>query len=307
MPETPIKTRSVKTLAIVGRWLQVSRYDRVSSMLLALLCVVGFAAVLLSILWLTGRFSEPPRKALTPRIVTLGKEGVKDGDGRPAGGLPIDTPSNEPPTGKDSETADVKDNLTKMDVAAAAKVTELDSPEALFPTRQTTPGKNGGRGGPDGPGTGERGAPKPPIAPRHWEVIFTRNTLDGYAKQLDFFKIELAVLESNQKIIYARNLAKSKPDVREAANPAATEHRYYLTWRNGEMQNADRELLARAGIEAGDRLILKFLPAETEAQLVDLETRYSGADPKNIQRTRFGVQPDGDGFKFYVLEQSPKR
>ena len=54
-------------------------------------------------------------------------------------------------------------------------------------------------------------------------------------------------------------------------------------------------------------LIVKFLSPETEAQLATLEKRHAGADPKDIRRTRFGVQADGNGFKFYVMEQSIKR
>jgi hypothetical protein len=131
--------------------------------------------------------------------------------------------------------------------------------------------------------------------------------LDLYARQLDFFKIELGVLLPNNKIVYAYNLAKPKPDTRIVSNPAANERRYYLTWRNGEMQQADRELLVRAGVDVGDSLVLKFLPRAIEANLIALETSYAGGDAKRIRKTRFAVQADGAGYKFFVLEQSFKR
>ncbi len=168
-------------------------------------------------------------------------------------------------------------------------------------------GRNGGTGPGDGPGEGDRpiGCPAPPA--RHWEVLFSQNTLDGYAKQLDFFKIELGVLLPNSKIIYAYNFTKSKPDTRTVANSAASEKRYYLTWRSGEMQQADRDLLARAGIDAGDSLVAKFLPPEVEERLAELEKSYAGVDAKRIKKTRFGVRADGAGFTFFVLEQPLKR
>lgn len=70
------------------------------------------------------------------------------------------------------------------------------------------------------------------------------------------------------------------------------------------MQQADRDLLTRAGVDFGEHLILKFLPRETEVQLVTLERSYRGTDPKKMGKTRFGVRPVGDGFEFYVLEQT---
>ena len=73
------------------------------------------------------------------------------------------------------------------------------------------------------------------------------------------------------------------------------------------MQQADRDLLARAGIDVGDSLVLKFLPPEVEKQLIGLEESYAGAEAKRIRKTRFGVRADGAGFTFFVLEQPLKR
>jgi hypothetical protein len=306
MHQTPAKTRNAN-IAIVARWLQVSRYDRASSLLLALLVTVGSAAALLFVVWLTGKLVEPPKVAAFPTLLPPFREG---GDGRAPGGSQLDTPSNEPVVGHDKKTANVEETLETLDLSPASKIDALDDLDALRDTRHGSKGSGDGTRGGDGPGSGV----DPRIAPlenhdppRHWEVVFSRSTLDAYARELDFFKIELAVLLPDNRIIYAHNLAKSKPDTRVLANPAASENRYYLTWRNGEMQQADRELLARAEVEAGDHLIVKFLPPQTEAQLVQLEKRYAGADPRNIRRTRFGVHADGNAFKFYVLEQSLKR
>ena len=101
-----------------------------------------------------------------------------------------------------------------------------------------------------------------------------------YARQLDFFKIELGVLQPDNKIIYVFNLTKPKPDTRTVSNPSLNEKRYYLTWRTGEMQQADRDLLAKAGVDSGDRLILKFLPPEVERTW----SRRRGATAESIRR-----------------------
>ena len=60
-------------------------------------------------------------------------------------------------------------------------------------------------------------------------------------------------------------------------------------------------------MDVGDHLVLKFLPRAIEAELIALETNYAGGDASRIRRTRFGVQADGAGFKFFVLEQAIKR
>jgi hypothetical protein len=314
MQEPSFKTRDNETIAVVGRWLLPSRYDRVASMLLALLCVAGLAAAVLLAIWLTGKIVEPPAHAVPPTLLPTLKYGENGGDGRAPGGSQLDDPASmEAVVGKNKETINVQENLKTLDVAAVSKRNELDDPDAFASARHGSYGPRDGMYGGPGDGRGLEFGPGKPgprrnDQPRSWEVTFPSNTLDVYARQLDFFKIELAVLQPGDKIAYAFNLAKLKPDTRVAA--AAAEKRFYLTWRKGEMQRADQELLARAGIEAGDNLVVKFLPAETEALLDNLEKR-SAADAgftlRDVRTTRFSIQPEGSGFKFFVLEQSYKR
>ena len=286
--------------------MQVSPYDRVSSMLLALLLTSGVVATVLFILWL-GNTVLVTQVAVPCEITEVSEDGEGGGDGRPAGGSQLDTPSDEAFVGNDKETTDMQQDLSVLDTATAAKAAELDDPELVAPTRHGSFGSGGGIYGGFGDGRGMGHGPGKPGWPRHWEVMFSKATLDAYAKQLDFFKIELGVLQPDNKIIYAFNLAKSKPDTRVVSNPALNERRYYLTWRTGEMQQADRDLLAKAGIDPGDRLILKFLPKEVELTLMGLERAFNNLTPKDIRKTRFGVRPEGDGFEFYVLEQIIKR
>jgi hypothetical protein len=299
MPETPVKKLNAAVAGPAGDQLQVSLYDRASSMLLALLVTFGAVAVLLFIVWLTGKVIDPPLAPPAPHFVELTRDGGENGGDRQApGGTQLDTPSDEPSFGKKDETPDVEEQLNRFDAAAVSKADDSFG---------TGGGKYGGTG--SGKGWGDQrdrppGSPPPPA--RHWEVLFSKSTLDAYAKQLDFFRIELGVLLPDNKIVCVYNLTKSKPDTRTVANPAS-EDRYYLTWRSGEMQQADRDLLARAGVDVGDALIVKFLPPQVEEQLAELERGYARTDAKRIQRTRFGVRPEGAGFAIFVLEQSLKR
>ena len=54
-------------------------------------------------------------------------------------------------------------------------------------------------------------------------------TKDKYARQLDFFGIELAVVMPGNKLVYVRNFSKPKPQTH--TGPADQEKRFYLTWR----------------------------------------------------------------------------
>ena len=140
---------------------------------------------------------------------------------------------------------------------------------------------------------------------RNWELHFNRGTAkERYARQLDFFGIELAVVMPENKLLYVGKFTQKKPQTR--LGPADQERRCYLTWREGDLSRADAELLSRAGISSEDRVVLKILPPKVEAALAVLEKAAAGDDLDSVRRTRFGIRAAGDGYEFYVLEQLRK-
>jgi hypothetical protein len=114
------------------------------------------------------------------------------------------------------------------------------------------------------------------------------------------------VLPGN-RVAYASDLSSGSPTQR--TGPADADKRIYLTWRSGPLQQADRELLRRAGIDPSGRMVLKFLPPELAQRMAGLEQSHArqekgeGAE-KRVRRTRFGVVPRGDGWDLIVFEQS---
>ena len=42
--------------------------------------------------------------------------------------------------------------------------------------------------------------------------MFAKNTLEAYARQLDYFKIELGIILPGNKVICTKNLTKRRPD-----------------------------------------------------------------------------------------------
>jgi hypothetical protein len=143
------------------------------------------------------------------------------------------------------------------------------------------------------------------VVARNWELRFLKgNTKDKYARQLDFFGIELAVVMPDNKLIYIRKFSKPKPEI--YTGPADQEKRCYLTWQRGDLSHADIDLFSRAGLSPGDRVVLKILPVDVEAKLAKLEKDYAGDDASDVSRTQFGIRAAGDGFEFYVAQQYRK-
>jgi hypothetical protein len=300
-PPMTIMPPKPKAVLAAGRRLQVSAYDRASSLLIALLICVGAAAAMLLFIWFSGKITFR-QKAVDVELTEVAQDGEGGGDGLAAGGSPLDAPSDEPTVGADRESADVQESINVLNNAVASKAVEIDDVDAIAPTRHGSYGSGGGIYGRFGPGRGLGHGSGKPGWPRHWEVLFAKNTLAAYARQLDFFKIELGVLMPG-KIVYVYNLQKPKPDARIVASEKANEQRYYLIWQNGELEKADKELLTRAGVDFAEYPILKFLPTDAEKQLIAAERSYQNAEPKNIRKTRFTVQAVGNGFEFHVVDQ----
>jgi hypothetical protein len=166
------------------------------------------------------------------------------------------------------------------------------------------PGSGGGEGGGYGGGIGSgfgrgRGGPQEPQR----EIRFEPENLREYAQWLDFFRIELGVLGDDNKVYYAYNLSREKPDVR-VADPAE-ESRLYMNPTEGQFAALDRRLAMKAGIADKGRIILQFYPSDAQKILFDLEQkRAAGRTPEQIRRTVFRVTRTGNGFEFSVEEQS---
>ncbi len=272
--------------------LSVSAYDRVASMLVALLIVVGSAVFVMLLIWLTNRIF-PPHTAVPVTMEQLG-----EGDGGLIGGMELEAPPMEEIAMEtDLFEPVVEETLAALADAVAANLATLDDPlladELVAGIGGGSPGE--GRMVGEGTGTGTGRA-------RRWEFRFPEgNTLASYARQLDHFQIELAVLYPENRLVYVDNLSQPRPEVREG--PADEEMRYYLTWQQGELEEADRALLARAGVDPGDRPILKLIPPELEAQLVAMEREHAGNNADRIWGTRFVIRSEGRSFNIRVAEQ----
>jgi hypothetical protein len=279
-PRTPHRTVSTQY------GLKVNSYDRVSSLLLALVVLLAVAVLVLAVIWLSNRMF------LRQEAVPVEFERIGSGEGPLRQSDELAAPEMEV---TDPTVPNVADRLSAVADAISDTSALMDDVATGATSQAGVSGSGGdGIGGGGGGGDGK---------PRRWELVFAGGgSLDSYAAQLDHFGIELGVLLPGGEVGYASGLSGAKPNVRRG--PAEAEDRYYLTWRSGDLEQADRELLTRAGLPVEGRIIMKFLPRELEGRMLALERDRAGSKAARIYKTRFGVVPRDSGWDIIVFDQS---
>ena len=275
--------------AAAGTALKVSVHDLVSSWLVALLIVIGFAVLILFLLWLTTQVYVR-QKPVPVEVLDDpgGSENFGLADELEPPGVEELPDVNEPQLADTIEAiTDAASTVAASEIASAGTHAEMGKGSGLGDRRAAGSGGSG-RGGP------ER------------RINYITNTKGGYADQLDFFKVELGVIRPGDSTIhYAFNFGKAKPDVRSA--PVADEKRSYFLWGDDEpMAEMDRSFLRDAGISIEGNIILQFWPPDSWQQLKVADALYAEANKRNlrtIRRTEFGVKPVGRGFEPVVLHQ----
>ncbi len=298
-------------------YMGVTRYERVTSLLMSLIITIGIVTVALGAIWATNRtwiVRHAPTKVEVLEII----EDVAGG-GSPDGELneSLDVP------GPEREDMDASEAFTPEDVVADFPELEqtitdvvravdgamaVTNELAVFSDSRSSSlavGHRGtGRKRALGFGPGEGGGVK-----RHlrWEIIFpSGQTEQEYARQLDYFGVELGAIVGNQLHLVSK-LTASRPIVRMRSGGAG-EDRLYFSWRGGGRRQADMNLLRRAGVPlTANAVVLQFYPFETEQLLARMELNYAKehgvTDMRLVRKTRFQVVSKGEGYTFEIVKQ----
>lgn len=277
--------------------LRTDPYESVASLILSLLMMFGLVVIALLTIWLSSKiFIRRP-----PALVTIADVEGGGGDGGEPGGTQLEEPSAEDFAGEaDLPITEVTNTLALVaQTVATTEMPELSFDDAPSGKRGLgSYGTGGGRGGGSGSGSGGPGISRE----KRWEIQFIEgSTIETYAEQLDFFKIELAAIVKNAEVVFAWNFTQPTPSTR--AGSLENDKRLYFTWRQGALRQADRELMRRAGVTDSKGVILQFYSPELENQLAHLEKNYRGLDAIKIRKTRFSVRQLSSGYEFFVLEQ----
>ncbi len=275
--------------------LRVSRFDVVTSFFMALILFIGVFFSVLFLLWLTSRFTFPPQAIVVVPENPAGRGENPEGferDFEPPGADEIEELLE--PTLQDTIEA-----VTDAVSSVAASLTTNDTAATA-----TTAGTGKGDSRPPGPeGEGED------IVPRfdRWQLEFSAKNVASYAKQLDFYKIELgAVGGSIQGIDIVNNLSGS-PKARRVEDTSTEKRLYFRFKRPTPLSQFDRQLLNKASVPLSNRFMLKFVPPELENLLAKIELEYSTSkghpSVTEIAKTVFSSKADGGSFSFEVVSQ----
>ena len=276
--------------------LRVSRYDQVASGLVTTLLVLGVVTLVMFMIWLSSRITW-----VTPAVPVTVLEDV--GGGGSGQVLGSEQQFEEPSPSEVREAAvgvPVEQSLDSIATVVATKAPEFD---AIYGSPYLGKGEGTGTGdgrgkGPGGPGTSD-GIP----AYERWEIRMSAANLDEYAKQLDYFKVELGVVGGgSSNVDYVSNLAAARPTVR--VGDPKTEHRLRFLHRSGELRAGDRQLAAKAGVKTDGRVVFQFYNDATYRSLLALEAARKGNRRiKEVRRTVFGVRPVRGQYEFFVIDQ----
>jgi hypothetical protein len=292
-----------------------SSYDRVTSMLLAVILGAGIS---LAWLWLIYSTNQAYQARVTAPLeiveVSGGGGGTPEGQVgnvetiQVAGGAESDRPSNNEEEAGDFEQPSLEATPAAMlDTVAEAgqNLSEIDISEVMPSGGKIASGRRaskignstvGGYGFGPGDGGVSRG--------ERWTIVANPGqTADEYARQLDFLGIELGI-PSGKQMVYVSRFSQAVPNKR--VGTGIGDNRFYALWHGQGRKAADVALLRKAGIEAAD-VIIQFFPPEVEANLAQLEVRFKGRQPAEIRRTQFRIIGRGDSYGFEVVSQEPLR
>ena len=281
--------------------LQVTRYDRVSSLLMAVVIGLVLSVASLFVVWIVNRPPAPVEDVPLELVELPG--GFEDGSIEETLRLdspedPTQDPSLAETPAEESEIQEVLENVLTLSEEATQIVQEQFETDARNQGRAGSATGTGRRA--LGFGPGESGIPRE----QRWFVRFDETgSIELYARQLEFFGIELGAILPGGKLVYLSQLTNPKPATRTVAS-GANEKRLYMTWQGGGRKVADMQLFQRAGIDVGGGTIFHFYPPKTENLLAQLERDYRGRPVDQIRRTYFAVKPMRDGYQFVVTQQT---
>lgn len=279
-----------------------TRYDLVTSALMAGVAGLALAVAILLAWWLSIRPTAP--EAMMPVEMVELSGGSPDGEENSTPDLetdaaPTDDPSLAEIVAENNEVVEQIENIVEMADQASEQAARQFEPDLVSAGKPGSATGTGRRALGMGPGNG--GFPRE----QRWFIRFGEDgSLDEYAEQLDFFGIELGLLRPTGDLLYLSQLSAARPTVRTASSGKG-EKRLYFTWQGGGRKAGDIRLFKKAGIDVGGGLLFHFYPKPTETLLATAERVYRNRPVAQIRRTYFVVRPGRkEKFEFAVSMQT---
>ncbi len=260
---------------------EVSGYDVLNGWLLATLILLGFLVMSMFLVWLNSgnKLNKPPI------LTDLSRSMVEEtGDG------------------EDDEDPGIDDF---PDVESPALANALEAiPDAISSVLGRTGDVSGdalvqGRGN----GRGRRGAKGVPEHKR-WIIQYESENINTYAQQLSFFDIDIGVFYmSSPSIIRLHDPGRSNQAIQ--TNREEEKKTLLFMHKEARMKRWDDELARRAGISLDpDGATCQLYPERTRQIIRQVEAealQQAGRDLSMVRNTILKVEPEGNGFRFNVV------
>ncbi len=274
----------------------VSQFDKVNGFLVAALVMVGLIVSFLLMVWLTSIIKFKPT---TPALFI---EEQPYGDEKPEG---VEDDVLEPgveefPEVETPQLADALEAVTNALSSVRANMEHRDGDAAQMGKGRGLGSRNGG----DGTGKGD-------IIPEHkrWKIEYSANSIEKYADQLSYFKIDLgAVNKLNNEIVRMVDPGGSAQIVR--SNRAQEKKSVYFAHERPQLAKWEEALFKRAGESMTHSFTVQFYPEATRSMLRQIEGAHLQSVKRTlreVQNTFFKVVPAGSGFEYKVTNQIYRR
>jgi hypothetical protein len=259
--------------------------------LTALILLVGFVVAALFLVWFTSVFKFERNIAPPFEQATIGDDG------------------NDKPEGfEDDELDPGVEDFAEVETPQLAEALEAVS-NAVSTIRANSEhvsgdaavmGKGGGygsrEGGPSGSG---QGIPDY----KRWKIVYEVDNKDTYKRQLDYFNIQIGVVQPVGEVISRiSNVSKGVNVQKTTRGREAKSLRF--SHAKLRMKKWDQEISRKAGVDTNGALMVQFYPQDTRLAIAKAEDEFLksvGRELKEVRRTNIKVEADGGGFKFTIV------
>ncbi len=271
---------------------KTSAYDRMSAWLTALILLVGFVVATLFLIWLTSVFKFE-RNVAPPFIpATQGEDG------------------NDMPEGfEDDELDPGVEDFAEVETPQLAEALEAVS-NAVSTIRANSEhvsgdaaqmGKGGGygsrEGGPSGSGDGIPDY-------KRWKIVYEVDNQATYKDQLDYFGIQIGVVESVGEVVWrVSDVSKGVSVAKSSREQEAKSLRF--SHAKLRMKKWDQQIAQQAGVDTNGALMVQFYSQDTRLTIAKAEDDYlkrAGRELKDVRRTNIKVEANGGGFEFRIVD-----
>ena len=275
----------------------VSGYDRTSVFLASAILVVGFCVAILFAIWVTWEAREIDTIIKVKPLPPTELDQSKDPNESKLFPLTSDQPDwiEAGEEIAENETPE----LEKMLLAVTDVTSNVLAKNSLGVGEVSA--CNHGTGGP-----GSDRSDRPPVVEyKRWLVEFDVENLDAYKRQLDFFDLQIGVVEKSTNQIFRVSQLSSTAKVTET-NRAAENTTLRFEQQQLQLRRWDQKIARDAGVDLSDAFTCLLYPKATREIMRQVEADYVKQQQKqldDVQSSVFQLIPEGDeGFKIQVKQ-----